>query len=128
VGSHAYWIIVPLVAIFGVALRGRTGFPRPSTRRNSPRISRPERRPVEPLQPGETYDTSVKLATVPNVPLADLWCQRLREEGIEAFYKGSPYLAGAYGGLSGMNPGLPAEVWVGQHSVERARQLFPELG
>jgi hypothetical protein len=27
-----------------------------------------------------------------------------------------------------VNPGLPQEIWVGEHSVERARQLFPELG
>jgi hypothetical protein len=79
------------------------------------------------LQPGESYDTSVKLANVPNVALADLWCQRLRDEGIEAFYKPTPYLTSFYGGAM-TNPGLPQEIWVGEHSAERARELFPELG
>jgi hypothetical protein len=41
------------------------------------------------LEPGETYQHPVKLARVPNVPLAEVWCQRLRQNGIEAFYKGS---------------------------------------
>ena len=68
----------------------------------------------------------MKLATVPNIPMADLWCQRLRDEGIEAFQKGAPYLPALYA-ASGANPGLPTEVWVGQHDIERARELFPEL-
>ena len=118
-----YWLIVVLVGIFGAALYGRTRAGRPPSERKS------RQREPEPLRPGESYDTAVKLATVPNAPLADLWCQRLREEGIEAFYKGgasSPLIPGIYGGAAA-NPGFSTEVWVGQHDVERARQLFPEL-
>lgn len=114
-----YWMIAAIVVVFGVALLGRAGLLRPSTRRQSRRVG--------PLKPGESYDTAVKLATLPNVPLADLWCQRLREEGIEAFHKSSPYpISGIYGGAA-VNPAVPVEVWIGQHDVERARQLFPEL-
>ena len=111
-----------LVAVFGAAILGRWRAGRPPKARES---SRPEFRP---LQPGEVYDTTVKLATLPNTPLADLWCQRLRDEGIEAFCKSGPSsgLAGIYGG-STANPGFPVEVWVGEHNVERARELFPEL-
>ncbi|MFZ0341401.1 MAG: hypothetical protein WAL31_03605 [Gaiellaceae bacterium] len=50
-------------------------------------MSEPERRHVRPLRSGESYDEAVWLAQVPNVPLAELWCQRLRQNGIEAFYK-----------------------------------------
>jgi hypothetical protein len=108
-------VIYALVVLLGVALLSRVRRARPS---RSPRIP--------PLQPGESYDTSTKLATVPNASLADLWCQRLREQGIEAFYKPTPYLTSFYG-YSLTNPGLPQEIWVGEHSAERARELFPEL-
>jgi hypothetical protein len=112
----SWWLIVVIIGIFATALIVRT------------RSSRPLRPPrIPPLQPGESYDTSVKLATVPNASLADLLCQRLREQGIEAFYKSTTYLTSFYGGAL-VNPGLPQEIWVGEHSVERARQLFPELG
>jgi hypothetical protein len=123
-----YWMVAALVAVFGVALLGRTGVPRPSTRRQSPGISKLERRRVEPLKPGESYDTGVKLATVPNVPFADLWCQRLQENGIEAFYKSGAATPGWVGdGGPGLNPSAPVELWVGKHDLPRARELFPEL-
>ena len=113
--SNPYWVIVVIVAVLGAALVGRRRIPRVWPR-------------VPPLKLGERYDTTVKLATLPNTPLADLWCQRLREEGIEAFCKSGPSsaLGGIYGGAAA-NPGFPTEVWVGEHDVERARELFPEL-
>lgn len=82
---------------------------------------------ARPLKPGEKYQDAVRLALVPNVPLAEMWCQRLRQNHIEAFYKGaSPY--GAQGvGIADLNSALPAEIWVGENDAERARQLFPEL-
>jgi Putative prokaryotic signal transducing protein len=96
-------------------------------RRSERKASAPTRPDFSPLKPGETYQDAVKLTLVPNVPLAELWCQRLRENGIEAFYKaGSPFGAEAVG-IADLNPGLPAEIWVGEHDAERARQLFPEL-
>ena len=118
-----YWIIAGLVAIFGLALLGRR---RPGARQPL-RFQQPDEPDIRPLKPGEVYDDSVKLATVPNGPLADLWCQRLREQGIEAFYKPTQYLTSFYGFATTM-AGYPQEIWVGEHSAERARELFPELG
>src|SRR4051794_36577913 len=51
-----------------------------------------EDRRIRPLRPGESYDRPVRLATMPNVPLAEVWRQRLHQNGIESFYKGaSPF-------------------------------------
>jgi hypothetical protein len=82
---------------------------------------------VRPLEPGETYQETVKLVRLPNVPVAEIWRQRLRQNGIEAFYKGaSPF--GAQGvGIANLNPGLPVDLWVGEDDAARALQLFPEL-
>jgi hypothetical protein len=125
--TPAVWIILALVALFAMALLSRRRGDRPPSSEQGEREREPAFPPVPPLEPGEQYDTTVKLATVPNAPMAELWCSRLREEGIEAFQKGAPMLPGLYGG-SAANPGMPTEVWVGQHNVERARELFPELG
>jgi len=122
-----YWLVALLVAIFGAAILGRLHVGRPPARRES-RRPKPPRPGVAPLKLGESYDTPVKLATVPNVPMADLWCQRLREEGIEALYRSgaaTPALVGDGGPW--LNPSFPVEVWVGEHDVARARELFPEL-
>ena len=59
----------------------------------------------------------VQLAVVPNVALAQLWQQRLHDEGIEA----------AVGGTLLRLPGMPVELFVGEHDLDRARELFPEL-
>ena len=100
--AHAFWIIAALVAIFAVAMLSRWRAGKPRLRRQSPRSG------LEPLRPGESYDTAVKLATVPNSPLADLWCQRLKEQGIEAFYKSGPAspFPMIYGGAAA-NPAFP---------------------
>lgn len=118
-----YWLIVVIVAIFGVALLARRRGDRAPAK---PRESSPRVPP--PLAAGERYDESVKLATLPNVPLADLWCQRLRDEGIEAYYTASP-VTPAFVGEGGprWNPALPVELRVGAHDLARARELFPEL-
>jgi hypothetical protein len=124
--TPAVWLILALVAVFGLALLSRRRAASPPSRKREDRTRDPVFPPVPPLQPGEQYDTTVRLATVPNVPMADMWCQRLRDEGIEAFVKGSPMLPAIYGG-SAANPGMPTEIWVGQHDVKRAQELFPEL-
>ena len=72
---------------------------------------------VRPLEPGETYDRPVKLTVVPNVPIAKLWRQRLHAEGIEGFFNGALL----------RNPSVPVTLWVGEHDLDRARRLFPEL-
>jgi hypothetical protein len=119
-----YWMIAVLVLVFGAALLARFPGARTSRRRRAGR-SGPIFPRVPPLKPGEKYDTTVKLVTLPNVPLAELWRQRLREYEIEAFYKGGSPLAGAYG--TALDQALPAELWVGEHDAERARQLLREL-
>jgi hypothetical protein len=81
---------------------------------------------VPKLRPVEGYDTPVKLAQVPNVPTAEMVCARLREAGIEAFYKAATPFGGQGSGISDLNPALPVEIWVGERQVERARHLLPD--
>ena len=123
------WMILALGVLFGVALLSRVRRGRPSPSGKEDRTPEPVWPRVPPLEPGEKYDTTVKLTTFPNVPLADLWRQRLREHGIEAFLKGgSPYAVDGFGGIPNLSAGLPAELWVGQHDAERALELLRELG
>jgi hypothetical protein len=72
---------------------------------------------VRPLKPGESYERPVKLAVVDNVPMAELWRQRLHAAGIDA----------AIDGTLLRNPAMPVTLLVGEHDVDRARSLFPEL-
>ena len=126
--SDQIWRIGMTVAAFGVVLLLPT-----LVGRRVPReplgYGHPERPEIRPLREGESYDTTVKLVTLPNVPLAELWCQRLKEQGIEAFWKDASLnpITMVYGGAAA-NPTAPAEVWVGQHDAERALQLLRELG
>ena len=60
---------------------------------------------------------AVKLTSVPNVPIAEAICTRLRANGIEAFYK-RPQLAQFITDFG------PAEIWVGEHQLEEARTLL----
>jgi hypothetical protein len=71
----------------------------------------------QPLAPGESYDTAVMLTSVPNVPMAEAICSRLRASGIEAFYK-RPQLSQFITDFG------PAEIWVGEHQLEEARKLL----
>ena len=127
--TPAEWMILALVVLFGAALLSRRRGDRPpSTKQESPRPE-PVRPRVRPLEPGEKYDTPVKITSLPNAPIGELWCQRLREQGIEAFLKGgSPYAVDGFGGIPNFSPNLPVELWVGQHNAERALELMDELG
>ena len=119
------WVIAAVLVWAGLTLIGRARdwkIERP--RRTNPDPTRSRDRP---LKPGESYQDAVRLALVPNVPLAEVWCQRLRQSGIEAFYKGASPFGGQGVGIADLNPALPAEIWVGEDDVARARQLFPEL-
>lgn len=119
------WVIAAVLVWAGLTLIGRArGW---KIERPSRTISEPARSRARPLKPGESYQDAVRLALVPNVPLAEVWCQRLRQNGIEAFYKGAPPFGGEAVGIADLNPGLPAELWVGEDDAARARQLFPEL-
>jgi hypothetical protein len=119
------WVIAALFLWAGVTLVARARGWRMKGRRLA--LSGPIAPHVRPLRPGETYQDAVRLALVPNVPLAELWCQRLRQNGIEAFYKGTSPFGGDAVGIADLNPGLPAEIWVGEDDAARALQLFPEL-
>ena len=122
----AQWAVAAILLWAGVTVvgRGRGGRMERRPAREAPASIRPR---ASPLKPGETYQDAVKLTLVPNVPLAELWCQRLRQNGIEAFYKGGSPFGGQGVGIADLNPGLPAEIWVGENDTERARELFPEL-
>ncbi len=72
---------------------------------------------IRPLEPGESFDRPVVLALLDNVPLAEMWRQRLHGEGIEAIV----------GGTLLRVPFAPVELLVGEHDLGRARELFPEL-
>jgi hypothetical protein len=64
----------------------------------------------------------VRLTTAPNGPLAELLCAKLREHGIEAFYRAtSPWGGGV---TNSLDPAFPAEVYVRAEDVERARTLI----
>ncbi|MDQ1425315.1 MAG: putative prokaryotic signal transducing protein [Acidimicrobiaceae bacterium] len=66
----------------------------------------------------------VKLTTVPNGPLAEVVCQRLRADGIEAFYRAtSPWGGGVNNSL---DPAYPAEIYVHERDLERARKYLPK--
>jgi putative signal transducing protein len=121
------WVVAAVLLWVGLTLIGR-GRGWSLRRRSSREVSARSRRRASPLQPGETYQDAVKLALVPNVPLAELWCQRLRQNGIEAFYKGAAPFVASGGGVADLNQGLPAEIWVGEDDAARACELFPELG
>lgn len=123
--NAARWVIAAILLWAGLTLLGRA---RGWRMKRRPRMDSGSIWPrVPPLKPGQSYQDAVRLTTVPNVPLAAVLCQRLRQNGIEAFYKGgSPF--GAEGvGIADLNPALPAEIWVGEGDAQRARQLFPEL-
>jgi hypothetical protein len=80
------WVIAAILVWAALTLVGRArGWK--IERRPRPALSGSRRPQVRALRPGETYQDAVKLALVPNVPLAEVWCQRLRQNGIEAFYK-----------------------------------------
>src|SRR5947208_10777646 len=68
---------------------------------------------IRPLQPGESFDRPVVLALLDNVPLAEMWRQRLHGEGIEA----------VVGGTLLRVPFAPVELLVGEHDLNRAREL-----
>ena len=68
----------------------------------------------------------VILTQVPNVALGEILCSRLRENGIEAYYRGANLGGGDAIGIADMNPLLPAEILVGAHHLEQARRLLDE--
>ena len=69
----------------------------------------------------ESMADSVKLTVAPNGPLADVLCQKLRDEGIPAFYRAiSPWGGGVNNSL---DPAFPAEVYVRPEDLARAKKL-----
>ncbi|MFL5242368.1 MAG: DUF2007 domain-containing protein [Gemmataceae bacterium] len=67
-------------------------------------------------------DEIVRVATAPNPPVAHIWEQALKEEGIRCKIVGD-YLDAAYGDI----PGLRAEVWVHKEDAERAEAIIRQL-
>jgi hypothetical protein len=115
---HGSYVIVVLVLLWaGCTLVARGWRSLDDSGEARPQRVRPLQKQVRPLKTGESYDRPVKLALVPNAPMAEVWQQRLRQEGIEAFFNGSLL----------RTPSLPVTLWVGEHDLDRARELFPEL-
>jgi|GEM_PF-3019270 len=123
---HGSWAVVSIVLFWaGLTLVGRgwrAGHPD-----RSRGIGTSATQNGGPLQPGESYDTPVRLARMPNVPIAEIWRQRLHENGIQSFYKGASPFGASSVGITNLNQGLPVVLFVGEHDLERARELFPEL-
>jgi hypothetical protein len=71
----------------------------------------------------ESPDDVVAVGLVPNVPLAEMVIEELRNEGIEAFYKSAGLGSGA--GTSVTGPASPCEIYVQRADAERARELLP---
>jgi hypothetical protein len=117
------WLLFAILAWGGITLLLRDG---PwHQRRTEPffrSLDEPTR--VRKLKPGEEYDTPVKLTWFPNVPLAESLCERLHANGIEAFYKGAGNLQAGGGNAAELHPDQPAEVWVEEHQLSKAKRFL----
>jgi len=78
--NAARWLIAAVLLWAGLTLVGRARGWR--VRRPRRTVSGPIWPRVPPLKPGQSYQDAVKLTSVPNVPLAEVLCQRLRQNGI----------------------------------------------
>jgi len=67
-------------------------------------------------------DEIVRVATAPNPPVAHIWEQALKEEGIRCKIVGD-YLDAGLGNI----PGMRAEVWVHKEDAERAEAIIRQL-
>jgi hypothetical protein len=67
-------------------------------------------------------DEIVRLATAPNPPVAHIWEQALKEEGIRCKIVGD-YLETGLGNI----PGMRAEIWVHKEDAERAQAIISDL-
>jgi hypothetical protein len=70
----------------------------------------------------EPDEEIVRVATAPNPPVANIWAQALKEEGIRCKIVGD--LLGT--GLGNI-PGLQAEIWVHKVDAEGAQAIIDEL-
>jgi hypothetical protein len=73
----------------------------------------------------EHSDGLVVVATVPNIPIAEMLVEELRGNGIEAFYKSAAGV-GTYGASAVMGPAGLCDICVRQADAERARELLPD--
>jgi sugar/nucleoside kinase (ribokinase family) len=65
----------------------------------------------------------VAVGMVPNVPIAEMIIEELRNEGIEAFFKSAGI--GSWGVTSVTGPASPCEIYVQRADAERAKALLP---
>ena len=65
----------------------------------------------------------VSLTIAPNVPIAEMLCQRLKEHGIPAYYLDVSPVTGALGGAA-VNPSFGVEIVVNASDVERAKHVL----
>ena len=73
---------------------------------------------------GDLPDEIVVVASVPNVPIAEMLVEELRNNGIEAFYK-SAGLPGSNAITGVTGPAGLCDIYVKQSDAERAQGLLP---
>ena len=68
-------------------------------------------------------DDVVRAITTTNYAQAHIWEQALRDEGIRCQVVGDYLTTGGFGGVSG----VPAEIWVHQDDLARAKEILEEV-
>lgn len=71
-------------------------------------------------------DDPVALTIAPNVPMADMLCQRLKQHGIPAYYRDVSPVTGVLGGAA-VNPAFGVEILVNTSDLERAEQVIDAI-
>jgi hypothetical protein len=122
--SYLPWLVAAMLVWAGLTVRARDRAWALRKALQGWHFQKASPRRREELGPGEVLDRPVRLTQVPNVPIAEMLCSRLRANGIEAYYRGlSPFGWGAIG-TADLNPALPAEIMVGEHQLDQARRLL----
>jgi hypothetical protein len=122
--SYLPWLVAAILLWAGLTVRARDREWALRKAREGWHFQKPSPRRREKLRPGEVLDRPVSLTQVPNVPIAEMICSRLRANGIAAYYRGISPFGGDAVGLADLNPALPAEILVGEHQLDQARRLL----
>ncbi len=64
----------------------------------------------------------VPVTIAPNVPIAELLCEKLKDAGIPAYYRDAAFVGRVWRGAA-VNPGAACEILVRPEDLERAAQV-----